>query len=43
MTSTIAKICQKRLHGDIKSLEKEPLDFIETYPDENNMLIWYFL
>jgi len=43
MESKISKICAKRLNGDLRLLAKEPLDNIETYPDEDNILIWYFL
>ena len=43
MERTISKICTKRLNGDLRLLAKEPLDNIETYPDEDNILIWYFL
>ena len=43
MESKISKICIKRLNGDLRLLSKEPLDDIETYPDEDDILIWYFL
>lgn len=33
----------KRIMGDIKKLDKEPLEFADAFPDEKNMLIWYFL
>jgi len=41
--STIPQLCKKRLMGDIKLLQKEPMEYIETSPDDNDMLIWYFL
>jgi len=43
MEKTISKICTKRLVGDLKLLAKEPLENIETYPDDNDILTWYFL
>ena len=41
--STISRITLRRLKGDLRLLLKEPLEFIEAYPDEENMLLWYFL
>lgn len=41
--ATTSKICQKRLVGDMKLLKKEPLEFIDAVPDDNNILTWYFL
>jgi ubiquitin-protein ligase len=41
--STLKKICKRRLVGDYKLLQREPLEFIEAFPDENNLLVWYFL
>ena len=38
-----SRICIKRLIGDIKLLSKDPHEHIEAYPDEKNMLLWYFL
>jgi ubiquitin-conjugating enzyme E2 J2 len=39
----ITVITQKRLVGDQRILQKEPLEFIDSYPDEKDMLVWYFL
>lgn len=43
MTTTISPMCKKRLIGDIKLIRKEPLEFIETVPDDSDLLTWYFL
>ena len=40
--TTITRLCQKRMIGDIKLLKKEPLELIDAIPDEKNILIWYF-
>lgn len=42
-SSTEMKITMRRLQNEVKLLEKDPVDYIDTYPDENNMFIWYFL
>ena len=39
----IANITKKRLAGELRLLQKEPLELIDTYPDDNNALVWYFL
>ena len=39
----LSPITKKRLLGDLRIIQKEPLEFVDTYPDENNMLVWYFL
>ncbi len=41
--STIGIICKKRLIGDIKLLKKDPHEYIDVSPDENDILTWYFL
>ena len=41
--STLTPICQKRLIGDLRLLKNDPLEFIDALPDENNLLIWYFI
>lgn len=41
--SQISKICMKRLQGDAKMLAKHPVDDLEAYQDETDMLTWYFL
>jgi ubiquitin-conjugating enzyme E2 J2 len=43
MNQTVSRITQKRLIGELKLLKKEPLELIDTYPDEKNSLIWYFM
>jgi len=35
--------CLKRIKGDFKLLKKQPLEFIDAYPNEKNLLEWYFL
>jgi ubiquitin-conjugating enzyme E2 J2 len=40
---SISKMCAKRIKGDYRLLKKEPLEFIDAYPDEKDMLIWYYL
>ena len=39
----ISAVTQKRLMGELKLLHKEPLELIDTYPDEKDSLIWYFV
>lgn len=41
--STISKITQKRLTGELKLLKKDPLELIDAFPDEKDCLKWYFL
>jgi ubiquitin-conjugating enzyme E2 J2 len=41
--SIIDRLRTKRLNGDLKILNREPLKYIRAVPDENNMLIWYFI
>lgn len=43
MKVNISPICQKRLKGDIRALEKEPLEYAHAIPDPDNMLTWYFI
>ena len=38
----ITPLAKKRLMGELRLLLKEPMEYIDTYPDENDMLIWYF-
>lgn len=33
----------KRLQGDIKMLQKKPLELIDAKPDPDDMLTWYFI
>ena len=41
--TTIGLICKKRLLGDMKLLKKDPHQYIDVSPDENDILTWYFL
>lgn len=41
--TAIKAITQKRLLGELRLLKKDPIELLDTYPDENNPLIWYFL
>lgn len=41
--SVINRINQKRIRNEIKMLKKDPIENIEVYVDEKNMLDWYFL
>lgn len=37
------RICQKRLQGDLKLLQKDPWDNGDAMPEESNMLLWKFI
>jgi len=39
----LSKICKKRIIGDIRLLQKDPLEDVDAYPSEDNMLEWHFL
>ncbi|AYV81268.1 MAG: ubiquitin-conjugating enzyme E2 [Harvfovirus sp.] len=39
----VSTITRKRLIGELKMLQKEPLELIDTYPDDKDSLLWYFL
>ena len=39
----ISRLTLKRLKGDFKLLKKDPHEFFEAYPDEHNILVWYFI
>jgi len=39
----LSKLTLKRLKGDFKLLKKDPHEFFEACPDDNNILVWYFL
>ena len=43
MSDILSPLTQKRILGDIKFLNKHQSEFVDAYPDEQNMLIWYFL
>ena len=39
----ISKLTLKRLKGDFRLLKKDPHELFEACPDEQNILLWYFL
>lgn len=39
----ISKLTLKRLKGDFKLLKKDPHEYFEAYPDDTNVLVWYFI
>jgi len=41
--TAVSQITQKRLANELKMLQKDPLELIDTYPDEKDNLVWYFL
>lgn len=41
--STLSLITKKRLINEMKLLTKDPLEVVDIYPDQENMMIWYFL
>lgn len=43
MSSQISNITRKRLIGELRLLNDDPLELIDTYPDEKDILTWYFL
>lgn len=43
MADSLSRLTQKRLHGEMKLLEKDPLDMIEAVPNEKNIFEWHFL
>jgi ubiquitin-conjugating enzyme E2 J2 len=43
MTAPLLPLTQKRILKDVESLHKDPPEFIDAYPDEQNLLTWYFL
>ncbi len=43
MTTTLSHITKKRLMNEMKLLQKDPLEVVDVYPDQDNMMIWYFL
>lgn len=44
MTNSVStRITQKRLQGELNMLKKEPLELIDTYPDEKDTFLWYFV
>jgi ubiquitin-protein ligase len=40
---SLSRLTIKRLKGDLKLLRKDPPEYIEAFPDSENVLIWYFL
>ena len=43
MSYPLLPLTQKRLMKDVESLHKNPPEFFDAFPDEKNMLIWYFI
>lgn len=43
MSTTISNIAKKRLVGELKLLKKKPLELVDTFPDESDPLVWFFL
>ena len=39
----VSNITKKRLVGELKLLNEGPLELIDTYPDDKDALLWYFL
>ena len=42
MTTTMTPMCRKRLANELKRNKEDPLPNVDMYPEENNMLKWYF-
>ena len=42
-STAITLICKKRLLGEMKLLKRDPHQYIDVAPDENDLLTWYFL
>jgi ubiquitin-conjugating enzyme E2 J2 len=40
---TLSKLTIKRLESEIKMIQKDPMEFIDTYHDEKDILTWYFM
>jgi ubiquitin-protein ligase len=43
MSLLLSDLTTKRLQADLKILHKDPREDSDAFPDESNMLIWYFL
>ena len=43
MNTITQNITKKRLAGELRLLQKDPLELIDTYPDDKDTLLWYFL
>lgn len=41
--TTVSLICKKRLLGEVKLLKRDPHKYIDVFPDEKDLLTWYFL
>ena len=39
----LSRITKRRLAKEIKMLENAPIKYIQTFPNNNNLLEWYFL
>jgi ubiquitin-protein ligase len=42
-TKSPSSMCIKRLQSDIAMICHEPIDNVDVYVDEDNILIWYFM
>lgn len=43
MASGLPRLFQKRIHNELKLLQKDPLESIDVFPDETDIRKWYFL
>jgi ubiquitin-conjugating enzyme E2 J2 len=43
MDIIISDATRKRLNKEIQMLQNEPIELLDSYPDEKNCLIWYFM
>jgi len=43
MSTGLSRLFQKRIQNELKMIQKDPLESIDIYPDENDIRTWYFL
>ncbi len=43
MSAGLSRLFQKRIQNELKMIQKDPLESIDIYPDENDIRTWYFL
>jgi ubiquitin-conjugating enzyme E2 J2 len=43
VSKTHSVLCIKRLQSDLSIIKHEPMENVDVYVDEENILIWYFL
>ncbi len=41
--TNLNKLCQRKIQGDIRIMSVSPPEYIYAYPDEDNLLTWYFM